>query len=164
MKIGRNEVAIWNNAPLSGNTSDCPPVGVATYYLEASGPGGTSRVQQNVNVTTVTAVPTGMPTAVPPTATPPAGSPPTIEIFSVAPLQVELMQCVNLSWTVTGDPDLVQILRDNLVILGPATDTGSGQDCSIGVPGSYIYKITAQNEAGQAVPKQETVTAGGAAP
>ncbi len=164
VKIGRNEVTIWNNAPLSGHTSDCPPTGVATYYLEASGPGGTSRVQQNVSVTTATAVATDAPTSVPPTATPPAGTSPTIDIFSVVPQQIALMQCVNMSWSVSGDPDLVQIWRNNIVILGPATDTGSGQDCSINVAGTYIYKITAQNEAGQAAPRQETVTAGGGDP
>lgn len=164
VRIGRNEVTLWNNAPLTGNTSDCPPTGVATYFIEVSGPGGTSRVQQNVNVTTATAVPTGAPTAVPPTATLDAGSPPTIDIFSVAPQEVALMQCVNMNWSVTGDPDLVQIWRNDLLILGPATDSGSGQDCSINVPGSYIYKIIAQNEAGQAAPRQETVTAGSAVP
>ena len=160
VEIGRNEVTIWNNAPLSGNTSDCPPTGVATYFIQASGPGGTTRVQQNVNVAQVPVVPTNSPTAVPPTATPPVGTAPTIEIFSIVPLQVQLMQCVTMSWTVTGDPDLVQIWRNDLLILGPAADIGSGQDCSINVPGSYIYKITAQNEAGQAVSKQETVLAG----
>jgi hypothetical protein len=152
VQIGRNEVTIWNNAPLTGHTSDCPPTGVATYFLNASGPGGSNRVQQNVTVSLVTAVPA--------TATSPAGGVPIIDIFSIAPMQVQLMQCVTMSWTVTGDPDLVQIWRNDLIILGPAADNGSGQDCSINVPGSYIYKITAQNEAGQAVPKQVTVTAG----
>ena len=156
VRIGRNEVTIWNNAPLSGHTSDCPPTGIGTYFIEVSGPGGTNRVQQNVTVTTATSVP--------PTATPETGSRPTIEIFSVAPTQVELMQCVNMNWVVTGDPDLVQIWRDDLLILGPATNSGSGQDCSINVPGAYNYRITAQNEAGQADPKQQTVTAGGSQP
>ena len=156
--IGRNEVVLWNNAPLSGNYSDCPPSGVATYYLEASGPGGTNRVQQNVNVSSPTAVPTGVPTPVPPTATPSVGTPPTIDMFSVAPAQIQPGQCVSTSWLVTGDPDLVQILRDNVIILGPAGDSGSGQDCSLFTPGTYIYSITARNEAGAAVPKQQSVT------
>jgi hypothetical protein len=87
--IGRNEVILWNNAPLSGKLSDCPPNGMQTYYLETSGPGGTSRVQQNVSVVSPTAVPTNAPTAVPPTGTPSAGVPPTIAILSIAPTQVK---------------------------------------------------------------------------
>lgn len=161
VRIGRNEVILWNNAPLSGHTTDCPPIGVATYYLEASGSGGSSRVQQNVNVTTATAVPTGVPTPVPPTATSQSGTAPNIDIFSVVPTQIDLLQCVTMNWTVSGDPDLVEISRNDLIILGPAPDSGSGQDCSINQPGTYVFEITAQNENGSAVPKQVTVTAGG---
>ncbi len=156
--IGRNELVLWNNSPLSGTLSDCPPTGVATYYLEVNGPGGKNRVQQNVNVGSPTAVPTNFPTAVPPTATPEIGTPPVIDIFSIAPLQIAAGQCVAGSWQVTGDPDLVQILRNDVIILGPAGSNGSGQDCSLTEPGTYIYTITARNEAGQAVPKQQTVT------
>ncbi len=159
--IGRNEVVLWKQAPLSGNLSDCPPAGVATYYLEASGPGGTNRVQQNVNVTSPTAVPTGMPTAVSPTATPDIGGPPTIDIFSVAPSQIATGQCLTISWHVTGDPDLVQILRNNVVVIGPAEDSGSGQDCANFAAGTVLYSITARNEAGSAAPKQQTVTVTG---
>ncbi len=162
--IGRNEKVLWNNAPLSGNLSDCPPSGVATYYLEASGPGGTSRVQQNVNVSSPTALPTDFPTAVPPTATPDIGSPPLIDRFSVAPTQIEAGQCVAVSWDVSGDPDIVQIMRDNTIIVGPAGPSGSGQDCALFQPGTYVYSITARNEAGSAQPKQETATVTGEAP
>ncbi len=161
VRIGRNEATLCNNAPLSGHTSDCPPVGVATYYLEVSGPGGSNRVQQNVNVSNATAVPTNVPT---PTATPQSGTVPRIEIFSVTPQQIGLMQCVTMNWSVTGDPDLVQIWRNDLIILGPATNSGSGQDCSINEPGSYVYRITAENEAGQAPPREVTVVAGGGQP
>jgi hypothetical protein len=155
--IGRNEVVLWNHAPLSGSLSDCPPAGVATYYLEASGPGGTNRVQQNVSVTS----PTAVSTQVPPTATPVSGTPPTIDVFSVVPLQITTGQCISISWHVTGDPDLVQILRNNVVVVGPAGASGSGQDCANFEAGTVVYSITASNEAGSAVPKQETVTVAG---
>ncbi len=95
--IGRNEVILWNNAPLSGKLSDCPPNGMQTYYLETSGPGGTSRVQQNVSVVSPTAVPTNAPTAVPPTGTPSASVPPSIAVFSIAPTQVTTDQSVIVS-------------------------------------------------------------------
>jgi polar amino acid transport system substrate-binding protein len=159
--IGRNEVVLWSHAPLSGTLSDCPPAGVATYYLEASGSGGTNRVQQNVNVSSPTAVPTNMPTQMPPTATPGTGTPPTIDIFSVVPTQITTGQCISFSWHVTGDPDLVQILRNNVIILGPAGSSGSGQDCANFEAGTVVYSITASNEAGSAVPQQETVTVSG---
>jgi ABC-type amino acid transport substrate-binding protein len=155
--IGRNEVVLWSHAPLSGSLSDCPPAGVATYYLEASGSGGTNRVQQNVNVSS----PTAAPTNVSPTATPAAGTPPTIDVFSVAPTQIATGQCLSISWNVTGDPDLVQILRNNVVVVGPARPSGSGQDCANFEPGTVVYSITASNEAGSAVPQQETVTVTG---
>ncbi|NCF69190.1 MAG: transporter substrate-binding domain-containing protein [Chloroflexi bacterium] len=166
VRIGRNESVLWNNAPLSGRLSDCPPNGTQTYYLEASGPGGTSRVQQNVSVVSPTAVPTDAPTAPPPTETPSAGVPPTIDLFSIVPTQITTGQCVNISWHVTGDASLVEIWRDNVVIMGPAGDSGSGQDCSTNQAGSYIYEITAENRAGSAVPRQETVfaTDGGTEP
>lgn len=156
--IRRNETTLWSNAPLSGSQQDCPPSGLATYFLEVSGPGGTNRVQQNVNVTRPTAVPTDFPTAVPPTATPEIGSPPTIDLFSVAPTQLPAGGCVAISWNVSGDPDEVQIVRDNLIIVGPAGNNGSGQDCSLSEPGNYVYSINARNEAGSAVPKQVMVT------
>lgn len=155
--LGRNEAVLWNNAPLSGSRQDCPPSGLATYYLEVSGPGGTNRVQQNVNVS--------RPTAVPATATPDIGSLPTIDLFSVSPTQLPATGgCVAFSWQVSGDPDNVQISRDNLIIVGPAPGSGSGQDCSLSQPGSYVYSINASNEAGSAVPKRVTVTLSGVEP
>ncbi len=162
--VGRNETVLWERAPLSGNLQDCPPRGVATYYLEVSGPGGINRVQQNVNVSSPTAMPTGLPTTEPPTATPGIGAAPVIDQFSVAPTQVAGGQCITIAWHVTNDPDLVQISRDSMVIVGPAGDNGSGQDCSLFNSGTYVYSITASNEAGSAAPKQVTVTVSGDAP
>lgn len=92
---------------------------------------------------------------------PTAGTPPTIDIFSVAPTQIATGQCLSISWHVTGDPDLVQILRNNVVVVGPAGASGSGQDCANFEPGTVVYSITAGNEAGSAVPQQETVTVTG---
>lgn len=49
--ILRNETLIWPNAPLSGSTSDCPPsAGDVPYRIDATGPGGTTRIQQFVRV------------------------------------------------------------------------------------------------------------------
>jgi len=50
--ITRDGAVLWNGAPLAGTTSDCPPQpGFAVYVIEATGPGGSARLQQNVSVT-----------------------------------------------------------------------------------------------------------------
>lgn len=59
----------------------------------------------------------------------------------------------------TGDTALVEIWCNDVVVLGPAGDSGSGQDCTIDQPGSYVYEIAAENGAGSAAPRQETVNA-----
>ena len=49
--ISRDSIVLWGGAPLAGTTNDCPSTpGFAIYVIEASGPGGTARLQQNVSV------------------------------------------------------------------------------------------------------------------
>ena len=49
--ITRGGTAIWDNAPTRGNMDDCPPgSGTVPYVLTATGPGGTSKQQRDVNV------------------------------------------------------------------------------------------------------------------
>lgn len=49
--IYRDSIVLWGGAPLAGTTNDCPSnSGFALYVIEASGPGGTARLQQNVSV------------------------------------------------------------------------------------------------------------------
>ena len=49
--IVRNETVIWPSAPVSGSTNDCPPAaGDVPYRIDATGPGGSTRVQQFVRV------------------------------------------------------------------------------------------------------------------
>ena len=49
--IRRDSIVLWEGAPLAGTTNDCPSnTGIAQYSIEASGPGGTARLQQNVSV------------------------------------------------------------------------------------------------------------------
>jgi len=51
VRILRNNTTLWDSAPVGGSIEDCPPgAGQMTYALEASGPGGTSRAQQTINV------------------------------------------------------------------------------------------------------------------
>jgi polar amino acid transport system substrate-binding protein len=49
--LSSDNLPLWNGAPTSGTYQDCPATsGSVTYGLEASGPSGTSRAQQNINV------------------------------------------------------------------------------------------------------------------
>ena len=49
--ISRDSIVLWGGAPLSSTTNDCPSTpGFALYVIEATGPGGTARLQQNVSV------------------------------------------------------------------------------------------------------------------
>lgn len=49
VKLTRDGAMLWNDAPFSGNSSNCPEgTGTFTYTVEANGPGGT--VQSSVSV------------------------------------------------------------------------------------------------------------------
>jgi hypothetical protein len=51
VRITRDQTILWDGAPLAGTTGDCPSQpGFAVYVIEATGSGGTARLQQNVSV------------------------------------------------------------------------------------------------------------------
>ncbi len=132
----RNDNTIYSNAPVSGAQADCPPgSGVATYSLVATGPGGTSRQQQVINVI----LPATQPP--PPTATSPA-PPPTIDSFTVRPSEITQGQCVNISWRVGGAATLIQIKRDGVVVLDNAGFSGVVSSC-LQTPGIVTFRIEA---------------------
>jgi heat shock protein HslJ len=161
VNLYRGNVVIWPGSPHNGSVQDCPPnaLGQVIYSLEARGPGGTTWAQDNVNVValpTPTPVPTAPPqataTPIPPTAAPqptPPPPPPQIEYFSVEPGVIEVNQCVQIAWGVVGTVDLIQILRDGVIIYDHAPFNGLEQDCAFSSPGTYVYSIEARNNAGQ---------------
>jgi polar amino acid transport system substrate-binding protein len=150
IRLLRDGVQIWGDAPLSGTHQDCPPQpGQVTYAVEASGPGGTNRQQLSILVQ-------AQPTVIPPTVTQPP-PPPEILAFVVDPLQIQLGQFVNLSWSTGGTVDNVRITRDGAVILDGASLTGSAQD-SPPAPGQVVYQITASNNAGLSDTESATLT------
>ncbi len=150
VRLLRDGVQIWGDAPLGGTFQDCPPgPGQLTFAIEASGPGGTSRQQQTIQVVS-------QPTVVPPTATMPP-PPPQISSFAVDPLQIQLGAFVSLSWNVGGTVDNVRITRDEAVIQDGAALVGSAQD-SPPNPGQVVYSITASNNAGQSDSRSATVS------
>jgi hypothetical protein len=142
--ITRNGNAIWDDAPERGNIQDCPsPAGGYEYRVTATGSGGTSVANRNVTVSeivqpTPTAVPTNAPTAVPPAV---------VQQFAVTPGQVMLGGCFQVTWSVGGDPALIQIKRNGNLLFDNAPFNGNGQDCPTDA-GTYVYRIEATNRAG----------------
>ena len=143
--ITRNGDSVWRNAPDQGDTRDCPPgLGRFEYRLDASGPGGNSRARRSVEVVAgATATPTPSPTPTPTSTQVPV----SISLFNVVPAQIELGQCLSISWAVIGDPILIQIKRSGTVILDNAAYSGSMQDCPTAA-NTYVYRIEATQRNG----------------
>jgi heat shock protein HslJ len=176
VNLYRDNVVIWPGSPTNGSVQDCPPnaSGQVIYSIEARGSGGTTWAQDNVNVV-VAPTPTQAPTAPPeatatpvpptptpqPTATPP---PPRIDYFTVEPGQIEVNQCVQVAWGVGGTVDLIQILRDGVIIYDHAPFNGLEQDCTLNAAGTYVYSIEASNNAGQTDSRTATVVVTAAPP
>ncbi len=141
LDILRNGSAIWDNAPVRGNMNDCPsPVGGFEYRLVASGRGGNSVAVRFVDVVA--------PTPNTPTATPTSPAPAVVQQFVVAPNSVQLGQCTSVTWTVSGEPALIQIRRNGVAVQDNAPRTGSIQDCPT-TAGTFIYRIEVTNRQGQ---------------
>ncbi|MCA9874143.1 MAG: transporter substrate-binding domain-containing protein, partial [Anaerolineales bacterium] len=157
VRILRGNNPVWDGAPITGSTSDCPPGnGRISYTLEAVGPGGTSREQRDVTIVQ----PTPPPTAVPPTATPPViptatPQPPVINSFVVSPAQITAGQCVNVNWSVGGGASRVDITRNGAAIIDGASFSGAFPDC-LNQPGTYSYILEATGN-GQTATRSQTV-------
>lgn len=163
IRVARNEVTLWNGAPLAGTSRDCPPVGEGAYTIEASGPGGTSRAQQNVTVVPqATPPPQATATASPPPPTPAPG-PPVVFSFNVNPTEITAGQCVAISWSVGGNVNRVQIVRDSVVVLDFANLSGNVSDC-LNNQGVFTYRVVANSPDGQQAFQQATVTVGSPPP
>ncbi len=162
--VARNGNSLWDGAPLSGTTRDCPPVGTAAYTIVATGPGGTANSQQNLNVLPQPTVPPQVTaTPVPPTPTPPPAPPPVINAFSVSPPQIQAGQCVSINWAVSGTVNLVQLKRNGAIVVDNAALNGNATDC-LNDAGTYTYRIEATNTSGQNAFQQASVTVGSPEP
>ncbi len=136
--LQRNGAEIWGGVPLTGSFQDCPPgTGAMTYYLEANGNSGKDSRQDSVDVLTRPAEPS-------PTSFPPA----VIEYFLSDRSDVQIGNCIVLSWKVSGGANWAQMQRDGQVILDNAPLTGQAQDC-LQKAGMVQYKLVAANPTGQ---------------
>ena len=136
VSVRANERSLWERAPIKGHMQDCPPgTGTFAYVIEAQGPGGTSKGQQNINVaSSATATP----------APPPDPDQPVIHTFSVQPEQIPGGACVNISWTTGGGTSWVNIVRGEDIVWDNAPLSGTTQDCPE-APGDYNYRLVAFN-------------------
>jgi hypothetical protein len=146
VSIFRDEQVILGNAPLSGSIQDCPPAaGESRYLLEASGPGGLSRLQQFVRVIEDA------------TPAPTPGGEPIIKLFNAAPDQLNAGECTQVAWSAGGGTTKVDILKDSQVVLANAPFAGSQQDC-LNSAGTVVYGIRASNNVGQEATDEVMVT------
>ena len=161
VRLLRDQLVLWDGAPVSGTMQDCPPSsGQVNYSLEATGPGGTSRLQRSIIVAepppnptaTLIASPTSPATTVTPTPVPA-----TILSFTLNPTEIETGECTQISWQVGGDVVRIQISRNGSVLLDNATYSGSETDC-LDISGTYTYRIDARGEDGQIAFSQQTLT------
>jgi polar amino acid transport system substrate-binding protein len=146
--IAANSNVLWDGAPTKGSYKDCPPAaGTIGYGLQATGPGGTSQAQQNINVVspaTATPVPTTAPEK------------PVIYSFSVTPNQITVGECVDINWSVGGGTIFARVYRGSNVVVDNAPFTGHAQDCP-SPAGSYTYRVEASNPAQEVASQQQTV-------
>jgi len=139
---------IWDNAPSRGNTQDCTGApATIEYKLVGTGPGGTSQALEYVTVVSP-ATATPVPTTVP--------SQPIIDTFTVVPGQIQVAECVQISWSTSGATWLVRLLRNNVLVLDNANLVGAVQDC-LQYPGTYTYQLVASTANGQSISRDQSV-------
>jgi hypothetical protein len=137
VRILRNGGPIWDGAPLLGQMQDCPPgIGGMTYILEATGPGGTNRMQQDLQVV-------GQPTRQPPPP-PQATGKPVIHSFSLSPGQIKLGDSVTLTWQTGGGTNFVKITSGDDVVMRDAPLSGSTTS-KPRLVGTVPYRVIAYN-------------------
>ncbi len=142
IRLLRNNAELWNGAPLSGSFRDCPPgAGQMTYTLEASGPGGTTTMQQVVSV-------------IQPTATLPPPTPTSIPAADHQPVQCNarlksrLERVLLSAGAAGGGTNRVRLLRNGSVVMDNAPFSGNQSDC-LNQAGTVTYRLEAFNAAGQ---------------
>lgn len=156
VRILRNGAGLWDPAPVSGTQQDCPPgPGTVTYTIEASGPGGTSRLQSNLNVVNPPPQATATPTT-------PAVNPPVIYNFAVFPNAIQVGQCVTISWSAGGGALSTRLLRNGATILDNGPLGGTEQDCPVQA-GTVTYRLEARS-ASDTVGQDTAVTVQNAPP
>jgi polar amino acid transport system substrate-binding protein len=137
VRLTANGSSLWDPAPNSGNTTHTPQAaGPVTYLLEVGWPGG-SPITEKRQITVVESVE-------PP---PPPPSDPEIYLFDVTPTQIEVGNCVNVSWSVGGGTASVTIKRDGAVYVDGITEFNSSFCDTLDTAREYTYQLLARGQA-----------------
>lgn len=138
VELLRNELPVWNDAPLQGVYQDCPQdLGGYAYRLVAAAAGGTSQQETRIELRLEAPAP----------PTPPL--PPEILSFNAGPGPLTPGMCAPLSWQVSGMADRIRILRDGALAFDDLPAVGSGQDC-FHTRTSSTYTLEASGAGGMA--------------
>ncbi|MBK8050000.1 MAG: transporter substrate-binding domain-containing protein [Anaerolineales bacterium] len=156
--IFRGQETLWDAAPLEGTWEDCPAEpGFYDYAVGAAKGGRFNYAVQTVKVTA--AAPAAAAESV--SRATPAG--PVIDVFAVQPEAIDVNACVTINWTVGSDAKTIRILRDDVVLLDGAPNSGSGSDC-LTAAGVYRYRLEATNDSGAQSTAEAAVTSGEVTP
>lgn len=128
-KSGEN----WQNYPVQQQVNsrlECPAT-TTTYELRVNWPNGSVEIRpQPIQVS-------------------PAPAAPVITSFVLnPPAQIQLGQCVAISWSVTGNINSVQLLSNGLLLWDNAPSSGNFQDCPNRL-GQVSYTLIAKNAGGE---------------
>jgi polar amino acid transport system substrate-binding protein len=129
----------WQNhgVPGVGQSTEYPPQ-TMNYYLRVVLPN--NEVQVRTILITVN----------------PAAGAPVIDYFSASPGSILVGQCVNVSWSVSGQVDRVALLINNNPVWDYAPVSGNYQDCP-GAAGTQVYTLQAFGPGGTSA-QQTAVT------
>jgi polar amino acid transport system substrate-binding protein len=134
-RIFSNNVVILQDMASTGSSPNCPPnIGNVEYRIQIdTQSAGSAVASQFVNV-----LPPVQPTFTP---VPIPALPPVINFFVVDNTQVQLGQCVNLSWSFSGSNLIAtELFRNNTLIENGLFSSGSQSDCP-GNVGTQEYRI-----------------------
>lgn len=141
VRLLRNNNVLWDNAPFSGNSQDCPQVlGVNTYTLEAYGSSSSTRAQRSITVVSSGGG---------------GGSAPTITTFTVTPDSIPVGACVTISWATTNAAS-VRVTRSGTTRLDNGQLNGTVVDC-LQSTGFFGYRIEAFSNTGQSSVRERAV-------
>jgi ABC-type amino acid transport substrate-binding protein len=141
VRILRNNAPLWDGAPITGSTQDCPQVsGQNTYTLEAYGPSASTRAQRNLFVNQGGG----------------GGGNPNIESFFVSPDQIQAGGCVQITWD-TSNAIQVRVTRNGNIRLDSGQLDGSAVDC-LQQPGFYGYRLEVYSASGGSAVRERAVT------
>ncbi len=168
IQIRRDATLLFDNAPVTGSGQDCPPnAGTSTYRIDVTNRAGAISDSRDASVLVIAPEPTAVPTAVPtdtpvptavptdaptpvptdtPTAVPTVPQPPVINYFTLSAEQINLGECVTISWSFSGLDLATSVLKRNGDILAQdLAATGDLVDCPA-TPGDQTYQIQVASE------------------